>query len=118
MIVNIERKYDKGTYVIGKLFLGDELFCDTLERNPIPAGTYNAMIAYSEIYKKWLIAILNVPDKELVFITPKENNSNDIQVGLNVVPGKVQYCNSTYMQLHEIVRASVRNGGKVTINIR
>lgn len=106
MELRIERKYKKKGYTIGKLFINNEYFCDTLEdvvrdlksdgsgkiknETAIPKGTYKVILNYSPKFKRVLPLILSVPFFEGIRIhrgNKPSDTSGCVLVGLNKVKG-------------------------------
>lgn len=108
MTLILERVYKKPAYTIGKLYINDLYFCDTLEdvvrdiaadgsgkvygATAIPAGQYEVKLTYSPRFKRVLPLLCNVPFFTGVRIHAG-NTANDtegcILVGKNRVVGKV-----------------------------
>ena len=103
-IMKLERIYLKETYTIGRLFIDDIFFCDTLEdtyrdlakeqkiagKTAIPCGVYKVILSSSNKFKKVLPELLNVPN----FTGIRIHNGNSIEdtegcilVGKNKVKG-------------------------------
>ena len=83
MNITLNRIAKKAKYTIGKLYINDQYFCDTLEdtdrgltqsmteqqigskkvygETAIPTGTYRIIISYSNKFKKQMPLLLNVP---------------------------------------------------------
>lgn len=114
MKLKLERLYKKDNYTIGKLYINDKYFCDTLEdtvrelntindkikhKTAIPEGTYKVVVTMSHRFKRLLPLLLNVPYFTGIRIH-KGNDENDtsgcILIGENKIKGKV--INSTYYE--------------------
>lgn len=102
MKMTLKRIFKGNQYTIGKLYIGGEYFCDTLEdavrpekiknETAIPAGTYDVILNMSNRFKKILPLLLKVPNYEGVRIhsgNTKEDTSGCILVGENKVKGQV-----------------------------
>lgn len=103
MIVKVVRTFKGSEYTIGKLYIDDNYFCDTLEdvvrsgekvygQTAIPAGKYKVKKTYSPRFKKKLPEILNVPGFSGVRIH-SGNTAKDTEgcllLGLNKTKGAV-----------------------------
>lgn len=140
MKLTLKRIACKSTYTIGRLYVEDEYFCDTLEptvrdlnkngkfdngevkikgKTAIPYGTYELVWAYSPRFKKYTPRFLNVPEFEGVLIH-EGNSSKDsagcVLVGINRQVGKVLDSRKTVAKLYPIIRNACKEG-KVYITI-
>ena len=124
MKLKLKRIALKPTYTIGKLYINDEYFCDTLEdtvrdlkeepkvpgKTAIPAGEYRVVLAVSPRFGRLLPRLLGVPYFEGILIH-KGNTAKDtagcILVGENKKKGMV--LNSAYYErrLVELLRDRV-----------
>ena len=114
MKLKLERLYKKDNYTIGKLYINDKYFCDTLEdtvrelntindkikhKTAIPEGVYKVVVTMSPKFKRLLPLLLNVPFFTGIRIH-RGNNKNDtsgcILVGENKVKGGL--VNSKYYE--------------------
>lgn len=112
MKLTLKRVALRDKYTIGKLYLDDHYFCDTLEdkvrdynkdgdlldkgetkifgETAIPYGTFKVIMSYSPKFQKILPRLLNVPHFEGILIhsgnTP-EHSHGCILVGKNTVVG-------------------------------
>lgn len=104
MVVKIMRIYKGPEYTIGKLYIDNAYYCDTLEdtvREPgvkipgktaIPSGTYRVKKTYSPRFKKVLPEILEVEGFSGVRIhagNTAKDTEGCILLGLNKVKGSV-----------------------------
>ena len=103
MKVTVKRTFKGAEYTIGKLYIDDNYYCDTLEdvvrkgqkvygKTAIPAGTYKVKKSFSPRFQKILPEILNVPGFTGVRIhagNTAEDTDGCILLGLNKVKGKV-----------------------------
>jgi hypothetical protein len=104
MNLNLKRIAIRPEYTIGKLFVENEYFCDTLEdtdrlnnikipgKTAIPAGKYKVIMDYSNRFQKWMSHILNVPNFEGIRIHAGNSNVDTegcILLGENKIKGKV-----------------------------
>ena len=114
MELTLKRIAKKDTYTIGKLYVDDEYFCDTLEdkdreltsdmfledikkvkvygQTAIPTGRYQVVMNMSARFKKVMPLLLNVPGFDGIRIH-SGNTAADTQgcilLGQNKVVGKV-----------------------------
>ena len=103
MKVKVKRTFKGEEYTIGKLYIDDNYFCDTLEdtvrngvkvygKTAIPAGKYKVKKTMSPRFQKILPEILNVPGFSGVRIH-SGNTAADTEgcllLGLNKEKGKV-----------------------------
>lgn len=106
MKLKLQRLYFKPDYTIGKLYINDSYFCDTLEdtyrdlsketkvdgMTCIPFGTYKVVMSYSEKLKSVLPELIDVPYFENIRIHAgnyPRNTNGCILVGENKVKGMV-----------------------------
>ena len=103
MKVTVRRTFKGAEYTIGKLYIDDNYFCDTLEdtvrngtkvygKTAIPAGKYKVKKTYSPRFKKQLPEILNVPNFSGVRIhagNTAKDTEGCLLLGLNKVKGSV-----------------------------
>lgn len=75
MKLRVERLWKKATYTVGRLYVNDRLYCNTLEdvirnldkeakvpgKTAIPAGTYKVIFNWSPKFGRNLPRLLNVP---------------------------------------------------------
>lgn len=134
MKLKIERKYLKEDYTIGKLFINDVYFCDTLEdkvrnlpkepkvygQTAIPYGIYEIEMSYSNKFKKQMPYLINVPYFQGIMIhvgNSAEDSHGCILVGKNKVKGKVVESRSTFDKLYIRINEAIQNNEKVIIEI-
>ena len=126
------RKYLKKDYTIGKLYINDVYFCDTLEdtvrdiskgnctakiygRTAIPSGTYDVVYGYSPKYKKLMPRLIDVPCFTGILIHPGNTHSDTdgcILVGQNKQVGKVLNSRTTFDKLIQRIIQSNNNTDK------
>lgn len=129
------------TYTIGKLYIDDVYFCDTIEdtvrdinkngkfdngekkvhsKTAIPYGTYEIKWTYSPRFKKYTPQLMNVPSFEGIRIHAG-NTSADTEgcliLGENKQVGKVLNSRATINKFYTIIKEACSNG-KVTIEIK
>jgi hypothetical protein len=134
----LKRIARKPTYTIGKLYIEDLYFCDTIEdvdrgltqsmslseikkikvkdQTAIPTGTYNMIVNVSPSKKRLLPRLQNVPGFEGILIhrgNTEDDSSGCIIVGENKAVGKV--LNSTGYELKLV--EYLKNAKNITIEI-
>lgn len=139
MNIILNRIAKKAKYTIGKLYINDKYFCDTLEdtdrgltqsmteqqigskkvygETAIPTGTYRIIISYSNKFKKQMPLLLNVPGFAGIRIhsgNTEKDSLGCILVGKNKAVGKVLESRDTYSKLFSILQESNK---KETIKI-
>lgn len=139
MILTLDRKYKLPTYTVGKLYIDEEYFCDTLEdrdrgltdsmtvseigkikikkETAIPTGTYKVTITYSNRFKKNMPLINDVKGFEGIRIhsgNTDKDTEGCVLVGFNKVKGNVINSRDTYNKLFSILSKS----NNITITIK
>ena len=139
MTLTLDRKYKLPTYTIGKLYIDEEYFCDTLEdkdrgltddmtvseiskikikkETAIPTGTYKITITYSNRFKKNMPLINDVKGFEGIRIHSGNTNQDTegcVLVGFNKVKGNVINSRDTYNKLFSVLSKS----NNITITIK
>lgn len=141
MNIILNRIAKKAKYTIGKLYINDKYFCDTLEdtdrgltqsmteqqigskkvygETAIPTGTYRIIISYSNKFKKQMPLLLNVPGFAGIRIhsgNTEKDSLGCILVGKNKAIGKVLESRDTYSKLFSILQeANKKETIKITI---
>lgn len=141
MKLTLKRIALRPTYTIGKLYIDDAYFCDTLEdtvrdinksgkfdngeqkikgKTAIPYGTYQIKWTYSPRFKKYTPQLMNVPSFEGIRVHAG-NTSADTEgcliLGENKQVGKVLNSRATINKFYPIIKEACSNG-KVTIEIK
>lgn len=141
MKLTLKRIALRPTYTIGKLYIDDVYFCDTIEdtvrdtnksgkfdngeqkikgKTAIPYGTYEIKWTYSPRFKKYTPQLMNVPSFEGIRIHAG-NTSADTEgcliLGENKQVGKVLNSRATINKFYPIIKEACSNG-KVTIEIK
>lgn len=141
MKLTLKRIALRPTYTIGKLYIDDVYFCDTIEdtvrdlnkngkfdngekkihsKTAIPYGTYEIKWTYSPRFKKYTPQLMNVPSFEGIRIHAG-NTSADTEgcliLGKNKQVGKVLNSRDTINKFYPIIKNACSNG-KVTIEIK
>lgn len=141
MKLTLKRIALRPTYTIGKLYIDDVYFCDTIEdtvrdlnkngkfdnvekkvhsKTAIPYGTYEIKWTYSPRFKKYTPQLMNVPSFEGIRVHAG-NTSADTEgcliLGENKQVGKVLNSRATINKFYSIIKEACSNG-KVTIEIK
>ena len=141
MKLTLKRIALRPTYTIGKLYIDDAYFCDTLEdtvrdtnksgkfdngeqkikgKTAIPYGTYEIKWTYSPRFKKYTPQLMNVPSFEGIRVHAG-NTSADTEgcliLGENKQVGKVLNSRATINKFYPMIKEACSNG-KVTIEIK
>ena len=141
MKLTLKRIALRQTYTIGKLYIDDVYFCDTIEdtvrdinkngkfdngekklhsKTAIPYGTYEIKWTYSPRFKKYTPQLMNVPSFEGIRIH-SGNTSADTEgcliLGENKQVGKVLNSRATINKFYPIIKKACSKG-KVTIEIK
>lgn len=142
MKLKLERLYLKETYTIGKLYIDNKYFCDTIEdkvrdlnkdgdlndlgetkvygETAIPYGTYEVEVTYSPKFKRELPLIKNVPHFEGIRIhrgNYAKDSSGCIIVGENKVKGGVLNSTPYEIKITSLIKEAQNKGDKITIEI-
>ena len=129
MKLKLIRHYLGNEYTIGKLYIDDEYFCDTLEdkdrglrsdmtpeelnklkirhETAIPYGTYRIALTWSPKFKRILPRLHSVPGFDGILIhngNHKDHTSGCILVGINDVVGKVTNSMATLSKLMDMLK--------------
>lgn len=141
MKLRLERLWPKKDYTVGRLYVDDRLFCNTLEdrivdknkngvfdgdekkvygESAIPYGTYKIIYNWSPKFGRNLPRLLNVPHFEGILIHPGNTAADSagcILVGKNTEVGRLT--NSRYIsdELNKLIDEAQRKGGPITIEI-
>lgn len=141
MKLTLKRIALRPTYTIGKLYIDNVYFCDTIEdtvrdinkngkfdngekkvhsKTAIPYGTYEIKWTYSPRFKKYTPQLMNVPSFEGIRIHAG-NTSADTEgcviLGENKQVGKVLNSRATINKFYQIIKEACSNE-KVTIEIK
>lgn len=130
----LQRFYLKPEYTVGRLSVGGEYFCDTLEdrvrdlvrekkvsgQTAIPAGRYEVVVNHSPRFGRDLPRLLDVPGFEGILIH-RGNTACDtlgcILVGENRIPGRVVNSVSYEQRLTRTLREVQQRGERIFITI-
>jgi len=131
MKLTLKRVAFQENYTIGKLYINDVYFCDTLEdcvrsgakifgKTAINEGSYIIKLTYSNHFGKIMPELLNVKGFSGIRIH-SGNDENDTQgcilVGKNLVRGKVLLSRMYYNMLYKILLNSYSSNDLITIDI-
>lgn len=142
MELNVKRIARKDGYTIGRLFINDEYFCDTLEdtdrglsstmqvneilakkvkaETAIPTGKYDVILTFSPRFKRVLPLLLSVKCYEGVRIHAGNTNKDTegcLLVGENKTKGQVINSRATLEKLMSVLLECEKRKEKVTILI-
>lgn len=127
MEIKIERRYFCSEYVIGRCYVGDTYYCDTLEpptsgvKHPcIPCGDYLVNLVWSPKFKSYKPRLEGVPHRSGILIH-SGNSVKDtlgcILVGVNSLKGHLTQSRVSYVDILECMTKSVLCGEKITVHI-
>lgn len=142
MELNVKRIARKDGYTIGRLFINNEYFCDTLEdtdrglkdtmqvneilakkvkaQTAIPTGKYDVILSFSPRFKRVLPLLLSVKGYEGVRVHAGNTNKDTegcLLVGENKAKGQVINSRATLEKLMSILLDCEKRKEKVTILI-
>lgn len=143
MNILVNRIAKRDTYTIGKVYINDQYFCDSIEdkdrgltdsmseteitskkvygETAIPTGIYTVTLTYSNKFKKVLPSINNVKGFSGIRIH-SGNTAKDslgcILVGQNKEVGKVLNSRATFDKLFAKLQEASSKGEKITITIK
>lgn len=143
MEILVERKYKKENYTIGKLYINGEYFCDTLEdkdrglsqemelsvlqelkeygKTAIPTGRYQIEITWSNLFKKMLPILIDVPAYRYIRIhsgNTHKDTEGCILLGFNLAVGKVLNSRKTMAEFMSILEPINAAGEEIWITIQ
>lgn len=137
----LDRKYLKENYTIGKLYINDVYFCDTLEdkvvdvdksgkidngevktygQTAIPYGKYKVVLSYSPRFGRIMPRILDVPGFNGILIhigNTIKDTDGCILVGRNKTVGMVNESTTTFNELFRQMEVAEKTGENIIINI-
>lgn len=142
MEIKVNRIARKGGYTIGRLFINNEYFCDTLEdtdrglkdtmqvdeilakkvkaQTAIPTGKYDVILTFSPKFKRVLPLLLNVKGYEYIRIHHGNFPSSTdgcLLVGENKIKGQIVNSRATLEKLMSVLLECEKKKEKVIITI-
>lgn len=141
MELRLERLWPKAEYTVGRLYIDDELFCNTLEdkvadvnrngefdgterkvpgKTAIPYGTYKIFYGWSPRFGRNLPRLLNVTAFDGILIHPgntAEDSAGCILVGRNTEVGRLTQSRLYSDELNKRIDIAQRRGEPITIEI-
>jgi len=134
MKLQLQRNF-KGDYTIGKLYINNTYFCDTLEdkvrdmpkelkvwgKTAIMEGTYKVIVNYSPKFKRDLPRLLDVPFFEGILMhrgNTQEDTAGCILLGENKVKGKVINSTLYEIKLVGLMKDARDRGEEITITVK
>ena len=135
--IDLNRIYKTDKFTIGKLYINNKYFCDTIEdkvrllnsyedkvygETAIPIGRYKVILSYSNHFKRKLPEILNVDFFKGIRIhegNTEKDSSGCIIVGecKNKEEGYVYNSKNTMKKLMEILEPAYNNNEEIIINV-
>lgn len=141
MELRVERLWPRENYTVGRLYVNNEFFSNTLEdkiidknkngifdngekkvygESAIPYGKYKVIYNWSPKFGRNLPRLLDVPHFEGILIHPG-NTAKDsfgcILVGKNTSKGMLSESRYTSDKLNELIGAAQKRGEEITIEI-
>lgn len=134
MKLRVERLWKKPAYTVGRLFVDEQFFCNTLEdtvrdlsnekkvygKTAIPYGEYKVVYNWSPKFGRNLPRLLNVPTFEGILIHPgntADDSAGCILVGRNTEVGRLTESRYTSDKLNVLIEDAQRRGESITIEI-
>lgn len=141
MKLRLERLWPKKDYTVGRLYVNDTFFCNTLEdrivdknkngkfdgdekkvygESAIPYGTYQVIYNWSPKFGRNLPRLLNVPHFEGILIHPGNTAADSagcILVGKNTEVGRLTSSRYISDELNTLIDEAQRRGEPITIEI-
>lgn len=137
----LERKWCKPDYTIGRLYINNKFYCNTLEdtvrdinkngtfdcgefkisgHTAIPYGEYEVIVNYSPKFKRELPRLLDVPHFEGILIhrgNTHKDSSGCVLLGENTKKGMVLNSTKYEVELTNILKEAQNKKEKITIKI-
>lgn len=135
MKLYLERAFLREKYTLGRLYVNDQYYCNTLEppvrdyengeekvygNSAIPKGEYEIMYRWSATYRRAMPYLKNVPYFTGVMIhmgNTVKDTKGCILVGLNLSVGKVWNSCATFRELDAEMYQAWKRKEKITIKI-
>lgn len=111
MYLKLHRLYFRSDYIIGRLYINDVYFCDTLESShfAISPGDFNIKVVESPRFQTPLPRLIDVPHRSGILIhagNTFKDTKGCILVGDNI---KVGYVLNSSLRLNELLRILRKN---------
>ena len=142
MELNVKRIARKDGYTIGRLFINNEYFCDTLEdtdrglkdtmqvneilakkvkaQTAIPTGKYDVILTFSPRFKRVLPLLLNVPGYQYIRVhngNRPDSTEGCLLVGENKIKGQVINSRATLEKLMSVLLECEKRKEKISITV-
>lgn len=142
MKLKLKRIYRGNTYTIGRLYIDNEYFCDTLEdkdreltsymseedikslkvysETAIPTGTYKIEVTFSPRFKKKMPVLIGVKGFSGIRIhcgNDETHTSGCILCGFNKEKGKVVNSKVVTSKVYALIENAINNNNEVEITI-
>lgn len=142
MKLKLKRIYRGNTYTIGRLYIDNEYFCDTLEdkdrgltsymseeeikslkvysETAIPTGTYKIKVTFSRRFKKKMPVLIGVKGFSGIRIhsgNDETHTSGCILCGFNKEKGKVVNSKVVTSKVYALIENAINNNNEVEITI-
>ncbi|WP_178061967.1 DUF5675 family protein [Bacteroides stercoris] len=142
MKLKLKRIYRGNTYTIGRLYIDNEYFCDTLEdkdreltsymseedikslkvysETAIPTGTYKIEVTFSSRFKKKMPVLIGVKGFSGIRIhcgNDETHTSGCILCGFNKEKGKVVNSKVVTSKVYALIENAINNNNEVEITI-
>ena len=142
MKLKLKRIYKADTYTIGRLYIDNEYFCDTLEdkdrgltsymseeeikrlkvysETAIPTGTYKIEVTFSPRFKKKMPVLIGVKGFSGIRIhsgNDETHTSGCILCGFNKEKGKVINSKVVTSKVYALIENAINNNNEVEITI-
>ena len=125
MLVVIDRKWKKDTYTIGRVFIDDVFFANSMEdkdrkvygETAIPAGEYEVRMTYSPKYKRRMPQVMDVPGwtgVRMHSMNEAKDSLGCIGMGKNDKPGWISNSRATHDEFDKRLEAA---GGRCRLRI-
>jgi len=144
MDILVERLWKKTNYTIGKVYINNQYFCDTLEdtdrglsndmsleeiknkkvygKTAIPSGLYTILYTYSPKYKRLMPLVDNVKGFSGIRIhsgNSAEDSLGCILLGFNKEKGKVLQSRDTCNKFYKLIEEAIyKKGEAITLKIK
>lgn len=130
MIILLNRFAKKASYTVGKIFVNNIYFCDSLElpvkgggtekMTAVAPGVYECGIIYSPKFKRNLIEIKNVPARTDIRIhagNTAKDTDGCILTGKNTVIGTLVQSREYEEKLTQFAENAIKNSDKILMQI-